>query len=190
MSDPSLNSNTLWGDILAIADFGRPSLYVEGNLGFHRTSNSEPEENIVLTDWNETFDSSKVTRSTTRYPAPSVTEFDADQLEEPLLANVGALLPQRDSVDTRLVSQVRNREGHIVNCVSQDDRPGDSRCDNNLGGWPFMSTGEPRLDSDDDGIPDEWEIEFGLDPNSQDSLEDRNNDGYTNLEDWIHSLQP
>lgn len=47
------------------------------------------------------------------------------------------------------------------------------------------------IDSDGDGIPDEWEIEYGLDPNDS---SDRNkkmidvNGKYTNLEMYMNSL--
>ncbi len=53
------------------------------------------------------------------------------------------------------------------------------------------------MDSDHDGIPDDWEKSHGLNPNdASDANQDLNGDGYTNLEkylNWLvgeHSLTP
>jgi hypothetical protein len=46
-------------------------------------------------------------------------------------------------------------------------------------------------DSDGDGMPDEWELMFGLDPkNPSDALKDRDGDGMTNLEEYIAGTDP
>ena len=40
-------------------------------------------------------------------------------------------------------------------------------------------------------MPDAWENEIGLNPNDpEDRNDDRNNDGYTNLEEYLYSLVP
>jgi hypothetical protein len=45
------------------------------------------------------------------------------------------------------------------------------------------------VDSDHDGIPDEWEKAHGLNPNDPaDANGDVNGDGYTNLEKYLNSL--
>jgi len=45
------------------------------------------------------------------------------------------------------------------------------------------------VDSDHDGIPDEWEKAHGLNPNDPaDANGDYNGDGYTNLEKYLNSL--
>lgn len=41
-------------------------------------------------------------------------------------------------------------------------------------------------DTDKDGMPDTWEIEKGLDPNSDDSSGDLDGDGYTNIEEYLN----
>ena len=49
--------------------------------------------------------------------------------------------------------------------------------------------GMPRRDSDFDGMPDTWEIKYGLDPNDPcDNIEDRDGDGYTNIEEYLNDL--
>lgn len=47
------------------------------------------------------------------------------------------------------------------------------------------------IDSDGDGIPDEWEIEYGLDPNDSSDGNKKMidvNGKYTNLEMYMNSL--
>ncbi len=45
-------------------------------------------------------------------------------------------------------------------------------------------------DSDNDGMPDEWEKKFGLDPFGDDSALDPDTDGFTNLEEFQGGTDP
>ena len=59
-----------------------------------------------------------------------------------------------------------------------------------VGGYPEYN-GTPYRDSDHDGIPDDWEVKFGLNPHDPaDATQDANGDGYTNIEDFINGLDP
>ena len=58
-----------------------------------------------------------------------------------------------------------------------------------VGGYPQLTRGTPPVDSDHDGIPDDWERQEGLDFNDPtDASSDRDGDGYTNIEQYFHSL--
>jgi hypothetical protein len=81
------------------------------------------------------------------------------------LAHAGARPADRDSVDRRIVTQVRNRNGQIINCVSSN---GTTRCNKNAGGWPTLAQNTRRLT-----LP--------ANPNTVTAS------GYTNLELWLHS---
>ena len=186
---PEFNSQVLWGDILLTKRAELPTeVYFEGNLGHHRPSNDLPEWKIAHTSWNEPYDPALGWHSSSRYPAPPVTEIDASELPAVLPAIVGATAPKRDAVDERLFSQYLANDGLLPNCVGPDDRPGDIRCQVNAGGWPVMNPGTAPTDSDNDGIPDAWEQRYGLDPQQADSLADNNSDGVLNVEDWAYSL--
>jgi hypothetical protein len=51
--------------------------------------------------------------------------------------------------------------------------------------------GAAPADVDRDGMADAWETANGLDPSdAEDRNEDRNGDGWTNLEEYINSLAP
>ncbi len=46
------------------------------------------------------------------------------------------------------------------------------------------------IDSDSDGMPDSWEILYGLNPAVHDAHDDPDNDGLTNLEEYLHGSDP
>lgn len=95
-----------------------------------------------------------------------------------VLDTAGASL-SRDAVDERIVGDVHDRSGRIIDDVRETP------------GWPRLETLPPPVDSDGDGMPDDWESGHGLDPEDRDdgSL-DRDDDGYTNLEEYLNSLVP
>ncbi len=108
--------------------------------------------------------------------APMDTD-DAETTYEWVLADVGASFPERDAVDVRIIDDVINGTGYII-----DD-------EDEVGGWPELESNTPPIDSDDDGMPDDWEFAYCLDPcDSSDACDDRTGDGYTNIEEYINWL--
>ncbi len=100
--------------------------------------------------------------------------ISANELEANLLSVVGASFPNRDAVDTRIINSYNAGNGSLVTSGTYPQMPN-------------RSTDE--LDSDKDGMSDEWEKSVGLDPNNpDDGNEDRNDDGYTNLEDFLNQV--
>ena len=97
---------------------------------------------------------------------------------ETILEFAGASL-SRDAVDKRIASDVRNRTGRIIDDVSDTT------------GWPVLDSLPAPAEGDGDGVPDDWEVSAGLDPaDAGDGQLDRNDDGYTNLEEYLNSLVP
>lgn len=112
-----------------------------------------------------------------RYPAPPVTTSSARDAYKAVLASAGATLPRRDAIDVRVIQSVRDREGGIIDNPKQ------------VGGWIDAQGGVPPADRDRDGMPDDWETRHGLDPaDPRDGREDRNGDGYTNLEEFLNGI--
>jgi len=110
-------------------------------------------------------------------PVAPVDTDDALTAYERVLADAGTTFPQRDAVDIRIINDVINGTGNIIN--DEDE----------VGGWPELESGTPPADSDHDGMPDDWELFNFLDPNdSSDANGDRNGDGYTNIEEYINWL--
>ena len=59
-----------------------------------------------------------------------------------------------------------------------------------VGGWPKLAAGKPLADRDNDGIPDAWEKEQGLNPDdAEDCNGTRKPGGYTHLEECLNSIK-
>ena len=113
------------------------------------------------------------------FAAPSVKTSGAREALEAVLASVGASLPHRDSVDTRIVAEVREHRGSIIDSQQQ------------VGGWPELKSAPAPKDSDGDGMTDDWEKHFGLNPRDPaDSNSDKDHDGYTNIEEYLNGTNP
>ncbi|GGH27236.1 pectate lyase [Sphingobacterium alkalisoli] len=118
----------------------------------------------------------------------NVTTHTAQEAYEKVLLFAGASL-KRDAVDIRVVDDVANKtytahgsSGDQYSRFGIIDSPGD------VGGWPELSSGTVPLDTDGDGIPDEWEIANKLDP-SKPNADGRNlSTAYDNIEVYINSL--
>jgi hypothetical protein len=83
-----------------------------------------------------------------------------------VLGYAGARPTDRDSVDKRVVLNVRQRSGKIINCVSPN---GTTRCSKNAGGWPIYAQNRRTLTL----------------PSNQASIA---SNGYSNLENWLNSM--
>lgn len=153
-----------------------PKIYVEGNVGPNQLAPRESPWKHVRYHWNgepapERFRALEPIRT-----AP-ITTFEAEANLTRVLAGAGATAPARDGVDRRVVAEVEKRAGAII------DTPED------VGGYGRYESGTPRPDSDDDGMPDDWEKQSGLDPRDpSDGMSDLDGDGYTNVEEYLHSL--
>ena len=137
----------------------------------------------------------------------SYTETAAETFES-VLNGAGATLPKRDEIDERVVGEVRGEtpvvryeyeiDGQATplkgtasgiidtqkNLVPNDAPEGTTP-------WDVYATTTPDqapLDTDHDGIPDEWEMEKGL--NKEDVTDGRliAPNGYSNLENYLYGL--
>jgi hypothetical protein len=57
-------------------------------------------------------------------------------------------------------------------------------------GFTEIDPGTPNADSDNDGMPDDWEIRHGLNPLSDDAAGDPDNDGITSLNEYLGGTDP
>lgn len=136
-------------------------VYVSDNGGFRQSSDP-----MSMVAWN-----SGLKESQASYSAPSgtipqgIVAASPDQAHDFVLVHGGARPKDRDSVDIRVINEIKKRAGTIINCVSAD---GSDRCQKNGGGWPSMPVNRithtlpANPGGDDDG------------------------NGYTNLEEWLH----
>ena len=91
-----------------------------------------------------------------------------------MLASVGPF--PRDPADTRVVNDTRNGTGGWIDVCNPTPDPYNP------------STGSPPVDSDGDGMPDEWESANGLNPNNGSDYNTSMNGGYMAIEVYVNEL--
>lgn len=137
----------------------------------------------------------------TAFTMPFVTIFTAQEAYDYVIENVGAILPCRDSVDQRVIEMVKTGVVDYLQDVRTDYNTSGRRLPatsyrqgiiihpDQVGGYPEYR-GKPYLDTDGDGIPNDWEKSHSLDTsNVADAVLDTDGDGYMNIEEYINDLE-
>jgi len=93
-----------------------------------------------------------------------------------VLAGVGAIVPRRDEVDSRIIGEVEAETGMWPD--TEED----------VGGYPSYDEGTSWPDGDGDGIDDDWERSNGLDPSDSSDSARLADSGYMWVEIWANSL--
>ncbi len=169
-----------------------PSLYLSGNIAEHKSQASQTELVNYVGDRSGPLPASAFRSSRRAHPVFEVEEHSAGEAFERVLDEAGASLrltcagewvPARDGLDQRLVADVRNGSGPSEE--SQSDHQADH------GGYPSLQSGSGCLDSDSDGMPDEFENRWQLDPyDPGDAAGDLNANGYLNIEEYLNGRSP
>lgn len=121
------------------------------------------------------------------------TTHSAEVAYERVLDYVGASL-SRDSFDEQMIKDTRSTTASATGSGlskgfinSQNDNK--TLMETNGGSaWPVLNSTAAAADKDGDGIPDEWELENGLDPNNAADGNYVNDNGYTMLELYLADL--
>jgi pectate lyase len=120
-------------------------------------------------------------------PAEKIqTQSAADAFSE-VLKQAGASLPSRDAVDQRIVSEVTERKGRIIDV--QGGFPHGTSYETSKSAWPLLQSKSAPADADKDGMADEWEKQKGLDTGTDDSALYSLSKMYTNLEIYLNELR-
>lgn len=157
--------------------------FTGGNSNFHFYGDDNWQDRnmdgvfdpVLVTDYSASD------RQSTPYDYPELEKFPGNTLIENLLPTVGASLPYRDYSDYYMIDEVMSfgKKGELI-----------SNEENLVYGAPDTWTvwgGEKRVDTDGDGMPDEWETANGTDPNKNDAMVKAAN-GYANIENYINSI--
>ncbi|MFD2034772.1 pectate lyase [Belliella marina] len=115
----------------------------------------------------------------------NTTTHSAQEAYEKVLEYAGASL-SRDAVDERVVNEAKN--GTFSAHGSRGSTNGIIDSQEDVGGWPELEYSPTLLDSDGDGMPDDWELANGLDPHKYDPNGKDLNRFYDNIEVYINSL--
>lgn len=152
-----------------------PQIFAEGNAR-HAADAPAAGWSLVQFGWRGSGAPDRY-RAASRFSTPAITTTSARDAFEQVLASAGAIAPARDAVDRRIVDEVRQGTGAIIDTPEQ------------VGGYPAYRAATAPPDTDGDGLPDAWEREHKLNPNdATDGAGDRDGDGYTNLEEYLHAL--
>lgn len=147
----------------------RPDVLLEGSTIGYFEGNVGMKGALVV--------SGRTTNSRFAFPlisAASVEEVLNQAGDSAALTCAGEWRPRRDVVDQRIVQEVRTRTGRLTSTIP-------------AGGIPPHAAGTPCLDTDRDGMPDEFEQRAGLNPtNPADGGQDSDGDGYTNVEEYLN----
>jgi hypothetical protein len=109
------------------------------------------------------------------------TVEDSRAAYERVLADAGATLPARDAVDARIIAQVRDGKGGVI---EKETSFGPRER------WPDYRSLPSPPDRDRDGMPDFWEEQFGLNPDDATDAMQVAVGGYTNVEHYLNSTHP
>jgi hypothetical protein len=175
--------------------------YFDWNSGMTYTtheivSDYERQNTKIFLEGNHDVDDPNVNKGTTKYTSISVRHpeyfpevpslHDPYDVKDDLLGvgnapgNVGAMLPVRSAIDQAIIDDVKNN--HQNTAASSWDKNSVTYPD-----IPFVKR-PTGYDTDRDGIPNDWELAHGLDPNDGFDGAVITADGYSNLEHYLHDL--
>jgi pectate lyase len=169
-----------------------PSIYITGNIVQPNHPNPNAD-NWGLLEYNY-YHTPLPLRFRRLAPLPQaripVNLQSASEAFDSVLADVGAnarldclgnWVPNSDLVDLRLLDDVENGTGPLKAITSPDE----------VGGYPEIEPGVACIDSDHDGMPDEWEQLHNFKPSDpSDGPNDADSDGYTNIEEYLNGTDP
>ncbi|MDQ0065099.1 pectate lyase family protein [Chryseobacterium lathyri] len=115
----------------------------------------------------------------------NVKTHSAKEAYEKILQFGGASLV-RDAVDLHVLKDAKN--GSFTYKGSKGSTNGIIDSQNDAGGFPNLSSGNPLPDADNDGMPDEWEIKNQLDPKVANPNGRDLDKNYDNIEVYFNDL--
>ena len=187
-TDAAIYPDTVWGG----------KFYINGNYvnGFPQTTadnwlgqGTKPGVQIDNAGYRNVMARGQLSTALTVAPVTTQTPQDAFVS---VVVGAGAIMPRRDSVDTRIARETNNGTvtygGHFYDSTYTNNAPsGIIDSQNDVGGWPTLNSRIYPADTDNDGMPDEWETQRGLNPGNASDRNNFNINGYTNLENFLNS---
>ncbi|KUG08918.1 pectate lyase [Solirubrum puertoriconensis] len=114
------------------------------------------------------------------------TTQTAEEAYEAVLQGAGAIRPRRDTLDERIMRDVRQRTGRIIDV--QGGYPHGTPYRVSQRAWSELKAAPAPADTDHDGMPDAWETSQGLNPTDATDRSSVGANGYTMLENYLNSL--
>lgn len=179
--------------------------YVAGNIveGYDAITKNNWAGGVQIEDKDGLGEREAEIRVDKPFPMPAVAIMPTLEAKTYVLENAGATLPKRDAVDARIVRVVTTGKIEYVDAPDavvktpwikrrlpeNSYKQGIITDPKQVGGYPEYK-GIPYTDTDNDGMPDDWEKAHGLNPkDASDAVKDKDGDGYTNIEQFIFKIE-
>jgi hypothetical protein len=160
--------------------------FVDGNYvdGSHEVS-SNNWQGVRLGEKNA--DDPALAKATTPFAIVPVATQPAKEAFELVLKSVGCSSPNRDTLDVRIINDVKHRKGRFIDV--QGGYPHGTAYEATVNAWPALKSLPAPADKDQDGMPDAWETAHKLNPNdAADATACTIDKQYTNVEVYINGL--
>jgi hypothetical protein len=183
--------------------FCRPTYVTEGNTAYgygqwylsgnymEGISGGMNDNNWLGVKTDVVGDTSNIKSNNEFEVSPIITHTAYEALDS-VLACAGATRPKRDTVDVRIIGETKGeieiKGGGVLGAGS-----GLIDSQTAVGGWPVYNTpseGDIPVDSDHDGMPDDWENSHDLNASDPEDGKIMAADGYSNLEHYLNSDIP
>lgn len=207
---PATPKNTPVGHRILKPESGRSKLkekyygrsYVNGNImeGYPEITKDNWNGGVQVEDERDAGKYKDFMKVNKPLPMAPVTILSAEEARKYVLANAGATLPRRDAVDARIVKEATTGKVEFNPNVKLPETqfkhrrmPIDSykigiiTDPAQVGGYPEYK-GTPYVDSDNDGMPDAYEVKAGLNPKDPSDSGKIAKNGYSNIENYLNSV--
>jgi len=148
-------------------------LYIQGNISADRIQQTTDNWSMVI-DEEELIQYPDTIQSEIEFPTVQTSTLPASELPKVILPKAGAYLPARDRIDERILYDVENESGEIISMPSD------------VFGWVKKEEVYRELDPEN-----AWQSNYNIDLfNPDETHADFNNNGYTNIEEFLNGTNP
>jgi len=165
--------------------YGYGKFYVDGNVFDGRQDISNNNWLGVVAKQGSAADKEALKLASPLPNGDLTFEHSATEAFDRVLLFAGSSLV-RDAVDVRITKETK--DGTFYGPGSKGSTNGLIDSQSDVGGWPVLTSAPALKDTDNDGMPDEWEIANGLDPNKDDAKARNLSTAYDNIEVYMNSL--
>lgn len=164
--------------------------YINGNI-----SEGNPEVNAdnwekgvfnQMTHYSLTETDKKAIKITQPHDIQNNVKTDSPKEAYEKILQIGGASLVRDAVDFHVLKDVKS--GSFTYTGSKGSKNGIIDSQNDVGGFPTLRQGNNPIDSDNDGMPDDWEIKHNLDPKKANANGRDLDKNYDNIEVYSHSI--
>jgi pectin methylesterase-like acyl-CoA thioesterase len=162
-----------------------PKIYLDGNY-------SDASATVTASNWKGmamaggSLADTALSKVEQPFTVEPVTTHSASEAYNLVLQKAGAVLPVRDTMDERIINDVKNRAGRIIDV--QGGFAHGTPYAQTVNAWPALAAGTIPADDDHDGMPNSWETANGLNPNDASDRAVVAGNGYTNLENYLNGI--